>query len=220
MARDLRTWIARLESEGDRKRVRAPVEWNGEIPEICRQAQASRGPALLFENIKGHERTWCRKLLTGGQATVGRAALMLGMPKNTGPEDLVLAIRKRFKEPVKPVVVTTGPVKENIHKGPAVDLLQFPVPQWHPLDNGRYINTWCAVVTKDPETGVHNAGVYRGSILAKDRVGVLLTPAQDWGVHFRKHERLGTPMPVDHKSAHFNRKSSDIRSWYKTASKG
>jgi len=196
MPKDLRTWIQRLESEGDLKRIKARVDWDGEIAEICRQVQARKGPALIFENIKGHEKTWCRQLLTGGQATPERAALGLGLPKNSSRKEVVEVLRKRFKEPLEPRLVATGPVKENIITGDAIDLFQIPVPKWHPLDAGRYINTWCAAVTKDPETGVHNAGVYRGNILAKDKIGVLLTIAQNWGTHYVKHQRLGTPMPV------------------------
>jgi len=42
------------------------------------------------------------------------------------------------------------------------------------LDGGRYINTAATVITKDPETGRLNAGTYRGMIVEKDAIGVLM----------------------------------------------
>jgi len=193
---DLRQWVDKLEAEGELKRIKAKVDWDGELPAIIGKVYAERGPALLFENIKGYESAWCRKLFAGGLSSRRRLALMMGMPKDTPYSDLTQLLRKRFKEPVTPVEVDTGPVKENIVKGKDVDLFQIPVPMWHPLDGGRYINTWCGVVTMDPDTGEHNVGLYRAMIISKNKMGVLLVSAQGWGAHYAKYQRMGKPMPV------------------------
>jgi len=194
--RDMREWINTLESEGELKRIKAKVDWNLEISEIARRAMAERGPALLFENIKDHENTLCKQYFTNGIAKRSRIALMLGMPKNTDREDLVKLVKKRFKESIQPVTVKTGPVKENILKGNDIDLFQFPVPKYHPLDGGRYIDTFCGVVTRDPDDGNINVGLYRGMILGKDCIGKLLNPHQHWGQHFLKYQQRGEAMPV------------------------
>jgi len=196
MSKDLRNWIEKLEAEGELRRIKARVDWDEEIAEIQRQVLMKRGPALLFENIKDHENTWCRRLFSGGLGTMGRTALMLGVPKDTPRGDMVELLRERFREPIKPEPVDTGPVKENIIKGDEVDLYQIPAPKWHPLDGGRYINTWCGVVTMDPDTGKHNVGVYRGMIGGRNKINVLLAPAQNWGIHYGKYQRRGEPMPV------------------------
>ena len=39
-------------------------------------------------------------------------------------------------------MVDTGPVKEDIVKGDAIDQTEFPVPKWHFLEGGRYIHTF------------------------------------------------------------------------------
>jgi len=196
MSRDLRSWIEKLEAEGELKRIKAKVDWDGEIAEIRRQVLEKRGSAILFENIKGHENTWCRKLLAGDLAQTRRVSLMLGMPKDTPRTDVLQLLTKRFKEPIAPEHVATGPVKENIVKGKDVDLFQIPVPKWHPLDGGRYINTWCGVVTMDPDDGKYNVGAYRGMIISKDKISVFLIPAKGWGVHYDKYRQIGKPMPV------------------------
>lgn len=194
--KDFREWLDRLEAEGELKRIEAKVDWDGEIAGIVQETFRQRGPALLFENIKGHENTWGKKLFCGGLAGRRRIALLLGLPKDASREEITQATRERFKNPVKPVSVGTGPVKENIVKGKDIDLFQFPVPKWHPLDGGRYINTFCAVVTRDPDTSELNAGLYRGMISGRDKIGVLLVPAQHWGLHFDKYQEKAKPMPV------------------------
>ena len=70
--RDLREWIGKLEAEGELKRITVKVDWDEEIGAIVRKAFAERGPALLFENIKDHDKTWCRKLFVGGLASKKR----------------------------------------------------------------------------------------------------------------------------------------------------
>jgi UbiD family decarboxylase len=57
-SRDLRAWMAQLEAEGELKRVKARVDWDDEISQIIRRVYMQSGPALLFENIKDHEKTF------------------------------------------------------------------------------------------------------------------------------------------------------------------
>jgi len=53
--RDLRDWIALLEREGELVRVEAEVDPDLEVTEIVDRVVKSRGPALLFERLKGSE---------------------------------------------------------------------------------------------------------------------------------------------------------------------
>ncbi len=71
---DQRQWIATLEQHGELARVKVPVEWQGEIGAICRRVLNAQGPALLFEHVVGHERSWCTKLFTGSLGTAARCA--------------------------------------------------------------------------------------------------------------------------------------------------
>ena len=194
--KDQREWLDKLEAEDELRRISSTVALDGELSAIVGKIFAQRGPAMLFESISGYENTWCQKIFIGGLATRRRIALMMGMPKDTPHSDLVSVLRNRFKEPVQPVMVDNGPVKENIITGKEIDLFQIPVPKWHPNDGGRYISTWCGVVTMDPDTGEHNVGMYRGMIVSRNKIGVLLVPAQGWGKHYAKYQQRGEPMPV------------------------
>jgi len=59
---DLRQWIALLEKEGELRRITAEVDWNREIGAIARRVLEKKGPALLFESIKGYRSGRCSKL--------------------------------------------------------------------------------------------------------------------------------------------------------------
>ncbi|MBC7337535.1 MAG: UbiD family decarboxylase, partial [Clostridia bacterium] len=186
-----------LEREGELCRVKAEVDWNLEIGGILQEVfDRGNGPALLFENIKDYKDTWCTQLFTASMSSYRRIALMLGVPKETPYPELIKIWRERAKKPIKPVIVDGGPVKENIIKGGEVDLLQFPTPYWHKLDGGRYFGTFHGVVTKDPDTGWCNVGMYRMMLHDRYTTGLAIPTGQHIWEHWRKWRKRGQNMPV------------------------
>jgi 4-hydroxy-3-polyprenylbenzoate decarboxylase len=184
---DTRDWIALLEKEGELRRITAEVDWNREIGAIARRVLEKKGPALLFENIKGYQSGRCNKLFVSGLGARSRLALALGFPRDVANRELIQHVMKKNRETLAPVRVQTGPVKDVIVRGEAIDQTEFPVPQWNYLEGGRYIHTFSAIVTRDPETGTMNVGLYRGMIGRKDTTPFLLIKGgQHWGAHFVK----------------------------------
>lgn len=78
---DLRSWLATLESADQLRRITVPVDWDEEIGAITRANLSLGGPALLFENILGHENTRCTKLLTSALGSRRQVQLMLDRPR-------------------------------------------------------------------------------------------------------------------------------------------
>jgi len=198
---DLRGWIDALRAEGEIQDIEVEVDWDCELGTVARKAFGTgEGPAILFKNISGYNspESRCSQLFTGGMSNYSRIAMTLGLPKDAPVTDMVQATRYYLNQRIPPVEVKDGPVKENIIKGDDINLFDFPVPKWHREDGGRYINTFQATITKDPDTGVHNLGIYRGMIGQKDTLPVLLWRAQNWGVHFQKWKERGEKMPVAH----------------------
>ena len=194
---DLRQWMSLLEQQGELRRIKAEVDWDREIGAVTRRVLAKKGPALLFENIKGYRDGRCTTLFVSGLGSRSRLALALGFPPDASNRDLVQHVMKKNRETVAPVMVDTGPVKEVVVKGDAIDQTEFPVPKWHFLEGGRYIHTFSSVVTRDPDTRVMNVGMYRGMISRKDTAPFLLIKGgQHWGAHFVKWAALNKPMPV------------------------
>ena len=187
---DLRSWIATLEEAGQLKRVSARVDWDEEIGAVTRANMALGGPALIFENIRDHTDTLCTQLMTCGLSTRQRVALMAGLSPDISDRDLVRHFKDRYREPLPPVTVETGPVKANVLRDNQIDLGQFPAPRWYGADGGRYIDTYCGVVTHDPETDRANVGLYRGMVAGRNKIAKLMLPTQGWGGHFGKHLSL------------------------------
>ena len=192
----LRSWLRELEMAGLLRRVRAEIDWDEEIGALARINLALGGPALLFENIKDYADTMCTRLMTCGMATREHVLRMARLPRDTGDRDLVRHFKDIYRKPLPPVTVDSGPVKQNILRGEDIDLYQIPVPKWHGSDGGRYIDTFCGVITRDPETGHTNVGLYRGMLVGRNRIAKLVIPTQGVGGHFARHKGRQSPMPV------------------------
>lgn len=196
---ELREWIALLEKQGQLRRVTAEVDWNRELGTVTRKAKElpDGGPALVFEAIRGYRDGRCRQVFVSGLGNRARLALALGFRPDTPNRVLVDHIMRKNREVMPPVIVGTGPVKEHVVRGDRVDLTEFPVPWGHHLDGGRYILTFAGIVTRDPDTGVQNVGLYRGMIGTKRTIPTFLVKGgQHWGQHFAKYASRGQAMPV------------------------
>ncbi len=196
---DLRGWMKALDAAGELHKIDAEVDWNVELGTIARLAQGTGlGPALLFRNIRDYgKNSRCRQIFAGGLSSYRRIAMMLGLPPDTHPRELVKLGRTILTGSIAPKIVKTGPVKENIVKGDDVDLYDFPAPQWNRADGGRYIMTYGGVVTKDPATEVMNVGVYRGMVSGKNKIPILMWRAQHIGHHATAWQQAGhSAMPI------------------------
>jgi 4-hydroxy-3-polyprenylbenzoate decarboxylase len=194
---DLRQWLELLEREGELRRVKAEVDWDREIGAIARRVLEKKGPALLFENIKGYQSARGTRLFTGSLGDRRRLALALGFPRDVSNAELVQHVMRKNRETIAPRVVERGPVQEVVVTGAAIDQTEFPVPRWGFRDGGRYIHTFSGIVTRDPDTRVMNVGIYRGMIGRRDTTPMLLIKGgQHWGAHFVKYAARGEPMPV------------------------
>jgi 4-hydroxy-3-polyprenylbenzoate decarboxylase len=196
---DLRGWLKALSAAGELQRVEAEVDWNVELGTIARLAQGpGTGPAVLFSNIRDYgANSRCRQVFTGALANYRRLAMLLGLPPDTHPRELVKLGRTLLSSAIAPKTVATGPVKENIVTGDDIDLNDFPVPQWNRIDGGRYILTYGGVVTMDPDTKTMNVGVYRGMVAGRNKIPILMWRAQHIGHHVTAWQQAGhKEMPI------------------------
>ena len=197
--RDLREYVARLEAEGELRHVKTEVDWDLELGAISRRAIELRGPAPLFENVKGYPPGYrvLANLMSGTRPAHGRLALAMGLPKETPILKLIEDFGDRGLNAIKPMIVNSGPCKEEIHVGDDVNVLEFPVPLIHGKDGGRYIGTWHIDVNKDPDTGWVNWGMYRHMVHDGKSLGWLATPYQHGPhIYYQKYEARGEPMPM------------------------
>ena len=193
--KDLREFMAVLESKGFLVRVKAEVDPEWEINGVTRKLQEMAGPAVVFENVKGHKVPVLSELI----GTLERLALALGMDASASDREITEEWIKRTEHPIAPKLVETGPCKEKILLGEKADLNTiFPPVIWHKGDGGPYIGTLGLQVTKDPETGVQNTGLYRQMVRTKNETSLYMPNTQHGGRHLQKWARLypDKPMPV------------------------
>ena len=170
MFSDLRDFLSALEERGWLARVREPLSPELEIPEVLRQVMYARGPAVLFETVKGFP-GW--RVVGNLFGSLERIRLALGVERleDVGRRLLAplaspppLTLTEKFKAAADlfelgkyaPRLVRGGPVKEVVEERP--NLLSMPAFKTWPKDAGRYI-TYGLLVTR--REGVTNIGVYR-----------------------------------------------------------
>ncbi len=211
--KDLRDFIAQLESLGELKRVTAPVSTHLEMTEICDRVLRAQGPALLFENVAGHKMPVLANLF----GTPRRVALGMG-------EEDVAALREvgkllaYLKEPeppkglkdawdkwpilkqvmtMSPKVLSSAPCQEVVWEGDEVDLAKLPIQHCWPGDVAPLI-TWGLVVTRGPNKSRQNLGIYRQQVLGPNKVIMRWLAHRGGALDFRDHceKNPGQPYPV------------------------
>lgn len=186
---DLHEFVEKLEDAGELKRVRAQVDSSLEISEILSRVMYSGGPAVLFENVKGHgipvlgNAFGSMKRLEIGLENADfteigqRIVDMTRMEVPTGIFDKLRKLPELSKiADIAPKLQKSGPVTEVVEDSPSLERL--PILKTWPKDAGRFI-TFGMVATRHPETGVRNMGVYRMQVI--DEKHALM--------HWQKHKR-------------------------------
>jgi 4-hydroxy-3-polyprenylbenzoate decarboxylase len=205
--RDLREFLSALESRGELKRIQAPVSAELEAAEIADRAVKSGGPALLFENVRGHTVPLAMNLF----GTMGRMCLALGVasldeigermveviepeiPTNLIEKLRMLPKLARLADYI-PKTVSSAPCQEVVEADrPSLSFL--PVVKTWPGDGGPFI-TLPLVFTKDPRTGRRNVGMYRMHVYDETTTGMHWHIHKGGAQHYRGFRRRRERMPV------------------------
>ncbi|MGE5265429.1 MAG: UbiD family decarboxylase [Acidobacteriota bacterium] len=192
--RDLREYLARIESEGLLQRVHKEVDWNLEIGHVAKVNETQQGPALLFENVKGYPG---KSVLTSLLTTKDRLAIALDMDRRLSFLELARVWVNRIQgKRVAPTVLSTGPAKENIFLGEKANLLDLPAPWFYPQDGGRYLGTSAFTVSQSMDTGRLNLGTYRVMVLDEHRASIQMLKGKDGEIDLRAYGKAKKNMPV------------------------
>ena len=210
---DLRDFIAQLEKMGELKRVFAPVSMHLEMTEICDRVLRAQGPALLFENVDGHNMPVLANLF----GTPRRVALGMGEENVSALREVgkLLAYLKEPEPPkglkdawdkwpilkqvltMSPKVLASAPCQEIVWEGKDVDLSRLPIQHCWPGDVAPLI-TWGLVVTRGPNKSRQNLGIYRQQVMAPNKVIMRWLAHRGGALDFRDHcaKNPGQPFPV------------------------
>jgi 4-hydroxy-3-polyprenylbenzoate decarboxylase len=217
---DLRDWIKTLEKNGELLRIHEEVSPELEITEITdrvskigatsaaakklirstKASYAPGGPALLFENIKGHPG---HKVLINQFGSERRMAMALGVERLDEIAERIHGLMN-IKAPEgffdklkmlpqlgaltsafpKTVSAKEAPCKQVILRE-NFDLNAFPILKCWPHDGGRFITLPC-VHTRDPRNGKRNVGMYRMQVFDGQTTGMHWQRQKVAAEHYRE----------------------------------
>ncbi|WP_411681717.1 UbiD family decarboxylase [Clostridium thailandense] len=201
--KDLRSAIELLKAiPGQLIETDEPVEPLAELSGVYRHVGAGgtvmrptrKGPAMIFNNVKGHEDA---KVIIGLLASRERVGLLL----NEKPERLGFLLNEAVKNPIQPVTVSKEKAlcQEIVHYAnePGFDIRKLiPAPTNTEEDAGPYI-TMGMCYASDIETGESDITIHRLCLQSKDEISMFFTPgARHLGVFREKAEKLGKPLPI------------------------
>ena len=152
------------------------------------------GPAMTFENVKGHPGA---KVVIGLLASRKRVGYLL----NSKPEKLGFMMRDAVKNAIAPVVVdkSKAQCQEVVHLATdeGFDIRKLiPAPTNTPEDAGPYV-TLGMCYASDVETGESDVTIHRLCLQSKDEISMFFTPgARHLGAFREKAEALGKPLPI------------------------
>ena len=202
MTQDFRTFLEKLEAAGELQVVTAEVDPKWEAGAISRRGFDLRSPAMLFENLKGYAqgiRLAANFMGPTRPVPQGRLAIALGLSKDTPTVELIEEMRKRLRRRIEPQRIDKKDAlcKQVIRTGDQVNLLEFPSPVIHGTDGGPYIGTWHVDVTRDPDNGIMNWGMYRHMVHDRTKLGWWAAPGQHGMAHYmQKYCPRKEPMPI------------------------
>jgi len=206
--RRLSRYLRALEDKADLIRVKHPVDCYLEAGCIADKLVKNGGPAVIFEqprlangsiskfplamNIFGTRRRTNQALRVSNPAEIGLRLTSLMKP------DIATYVRRPWKAiPLLKSALSLPP--KRVRKGACQqvrmadpDVTQLPIPTTWPMDGGPFL-TLPLVVTKDPASGEHNLGMYRGQIFGPKEVGL------HWQMHKHGADHAaasGDRMPV------------------------
>ncbi|WP_418584808.1 UbiD family decarboxylase [Phascolarctobacterium faecium] len=200
---DLRSALELLESiPGQMVHTDVEVDPSAELAGVYRYVGAGgtvarptkTGPAMTFENVKGHPGA---KVVIGLLASRKRVGYLL----NSKPEKLGFMMRDAVKNAIAPVVVDKAKAQcqEVVHLATdeGFDIRKLiPAPTNTQEDAGPYV-TLGMCYASDVETGESDVTIHRLCLQSKDEISMFFTPgARHLGAFREKAEALGKPLPI------------------------
>ena len=185
--RDLREYLLNLRNSDELVRISHPVDCYLEAGCIADKLVKKGGPAIIFDqprlangeiskfplamNLFGTRERTNKALGVNDPKEIGETMVGLMKPDIGGIlkkpwTGLELALQGMSMAPKK---VRKGACQAVVMKDP--DMTKLPIPTTWPMDGGPFI-TLPLVVTKDPKTGQHNMGMYRGQIFGEKEIGL------------------------------------------------
>jgi UbiD family decarboxylase len=204
--RDLHEHLQELDKAGLLITIDRPINKDTELHPLVRWQFRGGIPeperkAFLFTNvIDGKGRKYDIPVVVGALAA-SRKIYSVGMGCDIA--DIGKTWTRAIANPILPNVLQTAPCQEIVVTGddlnrPGMGLDSLPIPISTPgWDNGPY-TTLSQYISKDPETGIQNMGIYRGQVKSPTRLGMNPSLENQPGIyaHWEKAKARGEKLPA------------------------
>ena len=201
-------FIRELEKSGELKRIKIEVDPVLEITQIADRVSKENGPALLFEKVKGSE----FPLLINAFGSFKRMEMAINChsfddiaqriesylkmkPPGTFLEKIKALLSLKEIADTSPQKVKNAPCQERTLDSDSGMLDLLPILTCWPDDGGPFI-TMPLVITKDPETGTQNIGMYRMHKYDSRTTGMHWQYNKDGTRHYDKYRQAKKRMEV------------------------
>jgi UbiD family decarboxylase len=200
---NLREHLAALEAAGLLTRVSREINKDTELHPLVRWQfrglDESQRRAFWFDNVvDSRGRSYDMPVVVGALAASQDVYNVALATDSTAEAEA--RWRQALADPLDTVRVDSGPCQEVVHEGDALlehgGLDELPVPISTPgFDNAPYFSSgiW---ISKDPDTGDANAGIYRGQIKSPLHTGIFPDSNKDLARMWEKHNARGTELEV------------------------
>ena len=204
--RDLHEHLAALDREGLLVTVDREINKDTELHPLVRWqfrggiAEPDRKAFLFTKVVDAKGRHYDIPVVVGALAA-SRKIYSVGMGCELA--DIGATWTRAIAKPIAPVVVTDAACQEVVITGDELDqpgkgLDGIPVPISTPgWDNAPY-TTLSQYISKDPENGIQNMGIYRGQVKAPRRLGMNPSLENQPGIyaHWEKAKARGERLPA------------------------
>ena len=211
--KDLREFIAALESKGDLVRITQPIDPYLEMTEIADRTLKQGGPALLFENpTQGKMPVLANLFGTQERVAMGMGAESVAALRDVG--EILAYLRqpdppKGFKDAwdkapilkqvlnMAPKVVRNGECQRHAKFNDDVNLDDLPIQTCWPGDVGPLV-TWPLVITRGPNKERQNLGIYRMQKIGRNKLILRWLSHRGGALDYRdwQQQNPGKPYPV------------------------
>lgn len=210
---DLRDFLRRLERSGDLRRVEAELDPVLETTALSRRALLERGPALLFENVRGSAHPMLGNLFghrrrieaalgdrpLASMRELGALLASLREPRLPGSLREALAQWPELGQlaHVTPKRVADAAFNHTILEGDDIDLARLPIQTCWPEDAGPLL-TLGLVTTRGTRQPRQNVAIYRQQPIGPRRLIMRWLPHRGGALDFAdwRRDRGTEPFPL------------------------
>jgi UbiD family decarboxylase len=207
-AADFQTHLADLDARGLLVRIDRPIDKDTELHPLVRWQflggiAENKRRAFLFTNVTDRNGRRYDMPVAVGALAASPDIYAAGMSRPVA--NIGEAWMKAIANPIPPVEVSSAPCQDVVVTGedlrrPGGGLASLPVPVSTPgFDAAPYLTaTLC--ITRDPDSGIQNMGMYRAALKATDRLAVRMVARPSGGAggyyHWFKYRERGAKMPI------------------------